>query len=94
MIPNIVEHAKHVNKDGLSNLIDLDVRERCQIVIVYQDWMKLHTLVLDALKDKEDQVIKELVNNLLHVLETFNTMVYGTLNTVEHAEHAHLEMDT
>ena len=39
------------------------------------------------LTEKEDQPIKELANPLLYVPETFNTMVYGMLNNVEHAEH-------
>ena len=63
-------------------------------VTAYLDSIKIHGLVSDVHKGKEDQLIKELVNNLLLVLETFNTMVSGMLNTVEPAEHALKEMDT
>ena len=89
-----MEHAEHVNKDGLSDKTDLDVIGRNQLVIASKDLTKHHGPVCNVHKAKEDLLIKEVVNNLLLVLETFNTMVSGMLNTVEPAEHALKEMDT
>ena len=94
MTLNIVEHAEHANKDGLSDKTDLDVIDRDQLVIASKDLMKHHGPVYNVQLAKEDLLTKELVNNLLLVLETFSIMVYGTLNIVEHAEHALKEMDT
>ena len=89
-----MEHAEHANKDGLSDKTDLDVIDRDQLVIASKDLMKHHGPVCNVQQAKEDLLTKELANILLLVLETFNTMVYGMLNTVEHAEHALKEMDT
>jgi hypothetical protein len=89
-----VEHVEHVNKDGLSDKTDLDAIDQNQLVIASKDSTMHHGPVCNVQLAKEDLLIKEVVNNLLLVLATFNTMVSGMLNTVEHAEHALKGMDT
>ena len=63
-------------------------------VTAFQNSIKFYGHVCNVQQVKEDLLTKELVNNLLLVLETFSIMVYGTLNIVEHAEHALKGMDT
>ena len=86
--PNNVEHAEHAKKGMLSDLIDLDVINQNHFVIASKDLIKLHSPVCNVQQAKKDLLIKVLVNNLLLVLKTFNTMVSTTLNNVVHVEDA------
>ena len=52
--PNTVVHVKHVNKDGLSDKIDLDAIDQDQLVIASKDSIQLQILVCNVQQAKED----------------------------------------
>ena len=49
-----MEHVEHVNKDGLSDKIDLDAIDQDQLVIASKDSIQFHILVCNVQQAKED----------------------------------------